>query len=803
MPTTISTNRPAMALTKYVVMQGYYPSDGGSWGGGYIGYVRTFAGNFPIGSGAYALGQLLPISQNMALFSLLGNNYGGNGTTTYALPNLGGRVTIGSEQAPGLTNYSFAESQDDFDSYLTASQLPNGYGGGAATVTDEDGFMATRFFINVDGLFPSNGSGGSSAEYIGMIWETAFSREPDGWMPCEGQLLSVDEYGALYALIGTTYGGDGVNTFALPDLRGRAIVGKDSTHPIGTAYGDETITITQANMPTNMGGLGQAIDHTNPSLALTYAICVSGYFPPRDNGSPDSDTTYIGEIFAFAHDVLPSGFVRCEGQTLPINQNQALFSILGTTYGGNGTTTFQLPDLRGRAVMGTDNYNYQLGGVYGSNTLYLTSANMPVMNYSGTSGDDDLYGGDANDIIRGGAGNDKFRTNAGSDTMYGQSGDDNYWVDVGDVVSEDMEGNGDDGGYDRVSSWASYTLPQYVERLYLMGSALNGTGNDLVNVIYGNALNNVIDGKAGIDSMIGGLGNDTYYVDETTETISENSGEGTDSVIASVSYRLAANVENLTLEGTANNYGYGNASNNTITGNSGANTLNGFAGADTLYGKGGDDTYLVDDAGDVVREDSTLGIDDGGIDRVNSSVTFTLPAFVERLTLTGTGNINGTGNALNNTIVGNTGNNVITGGLGDDNLQGKEGDDTYVFSGNFGSDVITEVSGNDTIQFVGYTAADIITQVSGANLYIGIKELAFPARTASQVANRIRINGGASTPIENIVYVSAAPAQPVMAAGLSQAMVSFSPSAGVQKLQSRETVVMAKDLLSAKNQSLF
>jgi microcystin-dependent protein len=87
---------------------------------------------------------------------------------------------------------------------------------------------------------------------------------------------------------------------------------------------------------------------------------------------------YLGEIEIFAFGFAPKGWAICAGQTLPINQNQALFALLGTTYGGNGTTTFNLPDLRGRLPMGQGNGNgltqRSIGETGGepSHTLLLT-----------------------------------------------------------------------------------------------------------------------------------------------------------------------------------------------------------------------------------------------------------------------------------------------------------------------------------------------------------------------------------------------------------------------------------------------
>jgi microcystin-dependent protein len=84
---------------------------------------------------------------------------------------------------------------------------------------------------------------------------------------------------------------------------------------------------------------------------------------------------FLGEIRLFAFGRAPRGWAACNGQLLPINQNQALFALLGVTYGGNGQTTFQLPDLRGRVPLGFGN-NYPLGSAGGAETHALTAAEM-------------------------------------------------------------------------------------------------------------------------------------------------------------------------------------------------------------------------------------------------------------------------------------------------------------------------------------------------------------------------------------------------------------------------------------------
>jgi serralysin len=305
-----------------------------------------------------------------------------------------------------------------------------------------------------------------------------------------------------------------------------------------------------------------------------------------------------------------------------------------------------------------------------SNITYTLGANVENLSLTGTTAINGT-GNALNNVLTG---------NSAANILTGGLGDDLYVISTGDTVSE-VAGQ----GTDTVQSPITYTLAANVENLALTGTAaINGTGNTLNNVITGNSAKNVLDGSTGTDTMAGGAGDDTYVVDNVGDVVTENSGEGTDTVQTALTYTLGADVENLTLTGATAINGTGNAQNNTLTGNSAANVLSGGLG---------DDTYVVS-TGDTVVENANEGID-----TVQSNITYTLGANVENLTLTGATAINGTGNALNNVLTGNSAANILTGGLGDD---------TYVVS--TGDTVVENASeGIDTVQ-------SNITYTLGANV---------------------------------------------------------------------------------------
>jgi len=151
---------------------------------------------------------------------------------------------------------------------------------------------------------------------------------------------------------------------------------------------------------------------------------------------------------------------------------------------------------------------------------------------------------------------------------------------------------------------------------------------------------------------------------------------------------------------------YGGVGNDTLYGGAGDDAMHGDAGADIMFGGSGNDDYYVDDVNDVISETTVPGVDDGGNDRVYSTVSYTLSPFLERLVLLeSAAAISATGNAQVNSIVGNSNANIINGGGGKDTLTGGLGADTFVFGpANAANTVtITDFAAEDKF---GITASD-------------------------------------------------------------------------------------------------
>jgi Ca2+-binding RTX toxin-like protein len=271
--------------------------------------------------------------------------------------------------------------------------------------------------------------------------------------------------------------------------------------------------------------------------------------------------------------------------------------VTGNTYPNSGPArpVQILPTNATHNIIGTD-ANEAFDGETAAGTYGVTGA----FSFDGRGGDDRAWGGGEGDSLTGGSGNDMLFGNGGNDTLDGGTGDDAmtggtgndvYVVDtIGDSVTE-AAGEGTD---EVRTTLASYTLATELENLTGLG-AIDQTLN-------GNDKNNVIDGGAGADTMTGGLGNDTYVVDNVGDSVIENAGEGTDTIRTNLAvYSIAAlpNVENLTGTSAAGQVLTGNSVNNVIIGASGDDTLHGGDGNDQLRAGAGSD-HLDGGAGNDV-----------------------------------------------------------------------------------------------------------------------------------------------------------------------------------------------------------
>src|SRR6266446_4889645 len=151
--------------------------------------------------------------------------------------------------------------------------------------------------------------------FVAEIRMFGFNFPPTGWASCDGQILPISQNTALFSLLGTTYGGDGITTFALPDLRGRSAIGIGqgpglSSRLLGEMDGIPQIALSDAQMPahnhtlpgggvTGVEGGSQPFQNMRPSLAMNYGINLQGNFPPQP-GNGTTQFPILGQLNLFA-----------------------------------------------------------------------------------------------------------------------------------------------------------------------------------------------------------------------------------------------------------------------------------------------------------------------------------------------------------------------------------------------------------------------------------------------------------------------------------------------------------------------
>ncbi|SET54908.1 tail fiber protein [Oceanicella actignis] len=234
-------------------------------------------------------------------------------------------------------------------------------------------------------------------EDLGQIKWFAGSVVPQGYARADGQLLPIAQNPALFSRLGTTYGGDGEASFALPDLRGRTIIGAGAgpgltPRFLGETVGAETATMTEATMPRHAhpfdggevaaSGGGGAISNMMPSLALNMDVALQGVY---GQGPTDYSTPSIGMVNISAALGDQAGFADADGAELRVSDNPALFSLYGVAHGGDGRTTFALPDLRGRAARGAAAPS-QVGAKAGDEVIPATADILPAHAHDSSAG---------------------------------------------------------------------------------------------------------------------------------------------------------------------------------------------------------------------------------------------------------------------------------------------------------------------------------------------------------------------------------------------------------------------------------
>jgi len=281
-------------IPQLVAIQGLFPVDGSGPPFYTIGMIQSFAALFDAYGAPTASGQVVEIDRtNTALFSLFRANFGGDGQITFAYPALDGVTAVGG--TPGQTGIDTLEM-----TWLIAAQQASIY----------------------------------AAPLAGMLALFGGSSVPGGWLAADGSIYPISAWPDLFNAIGNVFGGDGQTTFAVPNLTGAA--------PVGTGISPAGSLIT----------MGESTAGQTPGLGLDYLICTAGILPPEGGNGALPSEFFLGQIVAWAGIVIPQGWQACDGSLLSIQRQNGLYQVIGTLYGGDGTSTYAVPNLSGLMIQG-------------------------------------------------------------------------------------------------------------------------------------------------------------------------------------------------------------------------------------------------------------------------------------------------------------------------------------------------------------------------------------------------------------------------------------------------------------------
>lgn len=242
-----------------------------------IGQISLFAFDFEPMGWVLCDGRTLSISENTALYSLIGTTFGGNGTTTFGVPNL----------------------------------------------TNASPISRAKYYMSIDGIWGFDYANLTIGEVCLLPDQLVQRTDALGsfFFKCDGSTRSISTYSAFFSVIGTTFGGDGISTFCVPNL-------------------------------TNV----------SPLEGLSYYIVCNGLYPTMDGAIDTYELIGSIDLFAFTNRTFNNSAV-CNGQTLALSSYNALYSLIGSAYGGN-TANFAVPDLRGAVPSSSFRYYMITWGIF-------------------------------------------------------------------------------------------------------------------------------------------------------------------------------------------------------------------------------------------------------------------------------------------------------------------------------------------------------------------------------------------------------------------------------------------------------